>query len=194
VQAPPRKTTSGPVRVPGVQSAISVAAGAEHSCAAVSGGQLFCWGDNHYGQLGHGIQRHNSFPPQPVLIRHDVAQVVAGARHTCARLDDGAVECWGDNIEGQVGNNTTTTALTPVPVTTVDSDGTVRPLAHVIVISAGRYHTCALSATREVLCWGSNASGQLGSAAGAQALRAARTGLTDVGAVAAGGRRTCVMG
>lgn len=57
-----------PVDVPNVTQAISVAAGDEHSCAVQEGGQLLCWGDDHYGQLGHGVQEHHSFPPRPVPI------------------------------------------------------------------------------------------------------------------------------
>ncbi len=193
VQAPPRQTTSAPVKVPGIEHAVSIAAGAEHSCAAVSDGRLFCWGDNHYGQLGHGIQRHNSFPPQAVPIRGEVAQVVAGVRHTCARLRNGTVACWGENIEGQVGNGGTTPALTPVEVTTVDSDGTAGDLGNVVLLSAGWYHTCALSAKREVFCWGSNVSGQLGRVEGLRALHATRSGFTDASVMAAGGQHTCVI-
>jgi alpha-tubulin suppressor-like RCC1 family protein len=193
VQAPPRQTTSAPVRVPGIEAAVSIAAGSEHSCAAVSDGRLFCWGDNHYGQLGHGVQLHNSLPPQPVPIRGEVAQVVAGARHSCARLRDGTAACWGDNIEGQVGNGGTTPALTPVPVTTVDPDGTMGALANIVLLSAGWHHTCALSATRKVVCWGSNVSGQLGQVEGVRALRATPSGFAEVSVMAAGGQHTCVM-
>lgn len=193
VQAPPRQTSSAPVKVPGIERAVSIAAGNEHSCAAVADGRLFCWGDNHYGQLGHGIQRHNSFPPQPVAIQGEVAQVVAGTRHTCARLRDLTVQCWGDNIEGQLGNNTTTRALTPVPVATVDANGTAVPLADVERLSAGWHHTCALLANRKVLCWGSNVFGQLARVLDARALLATPLGFTDASVVAAGGQHTCVM-
>jgi alpha-tubulin suppressor-like RCC1 family protein len=193
VQAPPRQTTSTPVRVPGIEGAVSIAAGSEHSCAAVADGRLWCWGDNHYGQLGHGIQRHNSFPPQVVPIRGETLQVVAGARHTCARLREGTAACWGDNIEGQVGNGRITPALTPVDVTTGDSDGTAGTLANVAQLSAGWHHTCAFAATREVFCWGSNAFGQLGRVTGLRALHATASSLTDVAVLAAGGQHTCVM-
>jgi alpha-tubulin suppressor-like RCC1 family protein len=193
VQAPPRQTSSLPVRVPGIERAISIAAGNEHSCAAVDDGRLFCWGDNHYGQLGHGIRRHNSFPPRPVMIQGEVVQVVAGTRHTCARLRDRTVQCWGDNIEGQVGNGTTVAALTPVSVSEVGTDGTVGPLADAEQISAGWHHACALLASREVVCWGGNVFGQLARVLGTRALYATPVGFRDAAVLAAGGQHTCIM-
>ena len=41
----------------------------------------------------------------------------AGFYHTCARLTDGTMKCWGYNILGQLGDGTTLTRLTPTSVT-----------------------------------------------------------------------------
>jgi hypothetical protein len=63
------------------------------------------------------------------------------------------VWCWGGNDAGQVGSN---------PNTFVSTPELAHPSLNAIDVSAGGAHTCALSATRQIRCWGSNASGQTG--------------------------------
>ena len=83
-----------------------------------------------------------------------VAAIVAGATHACALTTGGAVKCWGGNTAGQLGDNSTTQRLTPVPVSTLSSG--------VLAIAAGQYHTCAVMIAGGVKCWGLNTNGQLG--------------------------------
>ena len=89
--------------------------------------------------------------------------IAAGRAHTCALRADGTVGCWGDNIEGQLGDGTTTNRSTPV---------TVSGLANVVAVAAGNHHTCALRADGTVRCWGSNSAGELGDGYQNQALDA----------------------
>ncbi len=182
-----------PVMVPGVVNAIAVAAGNEHTCAVQQDGQLLCWGDNHFGQLGHGIQEHHSFPPRPVPIAGKALTVAAGRRHTCALLQDRTVQCWGEGFEGQLGDGLRKDSLLPVRVTVRDSGGHVATLGHVTAITAGSQHTCALLKGGQLWCWGSNALGQLGRVEGVMADRPVFSGLTDVVTVAAGGWHTCAL-
>jgi alpha-tubulin suppressor-like RCC1 family protein len=81
-------------------------------------------------------------------------QVSAGDFHTCATTTQGAVRCWGFNGAGQLGNGTTTNRARPVPVKGLGSG--------VQAVSAGGNHTCALTNTGAVKCWGFNLYGQLG--------------------------------
>jgi hypothetical protein len=64
-----------------------------------------CWGDGSAGQLGVS---------NVVVEGLDVVETTAGARHTCALLDDASVWCWGDSVMGQAGDHSLTLATTPV--------------------------------------------------------------------------------
>jgi alpha-tubulin suppressor-like RCC1 family protein len=108
---------TGPRRVPGVDDAVAIAAGAEHACAVRAGGTITCWGDDELGQVGDGtIGGGTVRTPVAVVGIDDAVAVAAGATHTCARRANGALACWGGNAFGQLGDGTTATRLTPVPV------------------------------------------------------------------------------
>lgn len=79
-------------------------------------------------------------------------QVSAGGYHTCAIYGSGGVQCWGSNIQGQLGDRTFVNRALPTPVF---------GLTNVTAVAAGGFHTCALTAG-QVKCWGANSSGQLG--------------------------------
>ena len=66
----------------------------------------------------------------------------------------GALNCWGDNGHGQLGNGATTDSSVPVDV--------VGLAGGFSTVSAGDRHTCARTTEGAVKCWGWNAQGQLG--------------------------------
>jgi alpha-tubulin suppressor-like RCC1 family protein len=141
-----------------------LALGDQHTCALRDDGRVLCWGLNDSGQLGHNTNVGTSASnPTPTLVASTdlgvVRQLALGDDHTCALRDDGRVLCWGLNDFGQLGNNTNLGTVAPnVTPTLVDSTdlGVVRQLA------LGVFHTCVLRDDGRVLCWGLNASGQLG--------------------------------
>jgi alpha-tubulin suppressor-like RCC1 family protein len=130
-----------------------VAAGADHSCAIVAGAAR-CWGENGSGQLGDGSNEDRHIPVPVVALTSGVLDIEAGHEHTCALLSGGGVECWGRNVEGQLGDETNTESDEPVEVSGLGSG--------VSAIAAGASHACALTSEGDVKCWGDNAHGQLG--------------------------------
>ena len=168
--------------------ATQVSAGNSHSCALTAAGGVKCWGNNSSGQLGDGTTTQRLVAVNAVGLESGVVQVAAGlGPHACALTTNGVVKCWGANAWGQLGDGTTSGRLTAVE--TVGLGGVVATL------SAGAYHTCALTTEGGVKCWGNNVYGQLGD--GTQIHRSTPvdvTGLTNgVVSIAAGEEHTCAL-
>jgi alpha-tubulin suppressor-like RCC1 family protein len=147
---------SVPLEVLGLAGgALKLAAGNSHTCAVGASGEVKCWGDNGWGQLGDGTNRRNSGIPVNVIgLTGGVSAISAGESHTCALTASGGVKCWGANNSGQLGDGTNQNRSTPVDVTGLASG--------VIAIAAGGGHTCALTTAGAAKCWGSNGQGELG--------------------------------
>ncbi|KIG12810.1 Molybdopterin oxidoreductase, iron-sulfur binding subunit [Enhygromyxa salina] len=142
---------------------IAVDAGGAHTCALIEGGRVRCWGLNSYGQLGLGnvvtVGDDESPSDVPdVALPGPVAQISTGlAEHTCARLENQSVYCWGRNNAGQlglghtdgIGDNEVNFEPTLVGVDVVD-------------IEIGSFQTCARGVDQTVFCWGLGYFGQLG--------------------------------
>jgi alpha-tubulin suppressor-like RCC1 family protein len=143
-----------PVQVYGMLSGImSVVTGGEHTCALTAGGAVKCWGYNKHGQLGDNSTTDRWKPVQVFGLGSKVVAISAGVYHTCALINSGRVQCWGQNTFGQIGDGYYQDRLKPV---------WVAGISNAIAISAGGGHTCALLADGGVMCWGSNMRGQLG--------------------------------
>ena len=146
---------SAPVDVTGLSSGVTaIAAGATLTCALTSGGGVQCWGNNQYGQLGDGTTSDHFTPAGVAGLSSGVQAITAGSAYTCALTESGAVQCWGANNSGHLGDGTRTNRATPVDVAGFSSQ--------VTAISAGYQHTCALTVSGAVQCWGLNDWGQLG--------------------------------
>lgn len=177
-----------PVSVSGLSSGVAgVVAGDAHTCALTSAGGAKCWGDNSFGQLGNGTTTQLTTPGNVSGLASGVANIAAGADHSCAITTAGAVRCWGYNGDGELGNGTTTDNPTP---------GTVSGLTSgVAAVAAGAYHTCAATTAGAAKCWGYNAYGELGNGTTTASLTPASvSGLSSgVAALAAGSYHTCAL-
>lgn len=156
-------------------TSIATAAGANHTCAVITGGTVRCWGDDTFGQIGQpytpiGVVASGpvfitfSTFPVPVTDVSTAVGVTAGARHSCANLSGGGVQCWGDDSSGQLGNGA---FFGPAPVA-IDLPNTtwlpvsVKNLVTATQVDAGFSHTCAHLSNNIIACWGDNSAGQLG--------------------------------
>ena len=149
-------SSSLPARVSGISGATAIATGSTHSCAVVAG-IVKCWGFNGSGQLGNNTQTSSLTPVNASGISSAVS-VGVGQAHTCAALASGAVMCWGNDLEGQLG----TGVLSPsgfLKIPTAIQAGSVTGATKMV---AGEVSTCALTSAGAVFCWGNGSIGQLG--------------------------------
>lgn len=154
-----------PVSVGGTVT--QIAAGWDHTCALLDGGTVRCWGQGASGRLGYGNTNNigdNELPATAgdIPLTNDgtaVVQIDAGETHNCALFETGAVKCWGNGAQGQLGYGNTQTIgddETPDTVGYVDVGGVVTQIV------LGNAHSCALLEGGTIRCWGDGASGRLG--------------------------------
>jgi alpha-tubulin suppressor-like RCC1 family protein len=136
--------------------------GGDYTCGVAIGGAAFCWGSNRSGQLGTGAIGSVSLVPVAVAGGQTFTSVTAGRSHTCALTTGGAVFCWGENLDLQLGRGPQTGGsladATPVQVT----GGELPAAVTFSSISAGVNHTCGVGIDGFAYCWGSNVFGALG--------------------------------
>jgi alpha-tubulin suppressor-like RCC1 family protein len=148
-------SSSTPVDVAGLTSgAAEVVASDAHTCALMEAGGVKCWGWNGFGQLGDGTLTSSSTPVDVSGLSSGVTTLAGSGSHTCVVVTGGAMECWGRNDRGQIGDGTATNRSVPVEVVGLDSG--------VATIGAGLYHTCVVDDEGAAKCWGRNDRGQIG--------------------------------
>lgn len=134
---------------------IYVGAGGFVSCGIRTGGSLYCWGANVYGERGTGPPYEGSEIHDPTPVATDIqwSQVEGGFRHTCGLDADSRLYCWGWNQDRQLG--LPASGFVPTPTLVIDD-------ARFKSVSPGQSHTCAIRDDRTLWCWGNNDSGQIG--------------------------------
>lgn len=163
-----------------------------HLCARENNGRLWCWGSNSDGQLGI---RPGQSGARAGLVESSLAveftgvlQIEVGGRHTCARLADDSVWCWGADDRGQLGIGAPTPNQTnPTPLATDFVD-----------IELGLDFSCGRQTDDRVLCWGANELNQLGTGtlAGSALPTPVQSGGADLaadGELESGNNHSCVQ-
>ena len=130
----------------------TLVAGSSHTCG-ISEEQVLCWGGNSFGQLGDGSAEDRSHPVQVQGLPAAPTHLSAGAVHACALVAGGQAYCWGQNLQGQLGDGTTQNRASAVAV---------RGGLRFTEIHAGGAQTCGMTEDGTQYCWGLNRSGQLG--------------------------------
>ncbi|MEZ5102370.1 MAG: hypothetical protein R3C15_21725 [Thermoleophilia bacterium] len=182
-----------PVRVLASARLTQLTAGTYHSCALTVQGVVLCWGQDFVGQVGDDAGLVDRGRPTPVALPRGrrATQVSAGASHSCAVLDDGAVACWGWALSGRLGDGSTQ-GEQPIPVKVDLPAGRVARS-----VSAGGFHTCAVLDDASAWCWGSDDEGQLGDGdAFVDRPRPSRVALPagrGAEAISAGDHHTCAL-
>lgn len=163
---------------------VAVSLGPEFLVALHGDGTVETWGENQDGQLGNGQSGSRQLQGQIVNVS-DVVEIGAGRSHACGRTDAGAVRCWGANHAGQCGRDPTAIPIVTTPWEVLDGAK---------ALAVGSRHTCLIRQVDDnVICWGSNESGQLGVPIGANYEHVPQALSEKADALALGGSHTCAL-
>ncbi len=151
---------------------VEIASGSNHSCIRYSDGSVKCFGLGSSGQLGNGSTTNiadtaaslgGNIPFVNLGTGRTATMLAVGFTHSCARLDNATVKCWGQNTYGELGIGNTTNMGSAanqmgdsLPAVNVGTGRTVTK------IYAFGYSTCAILDNGAGKCWGLNTTGQLG--------------------------------
>ena len=155
---------------------IEMAAGFHHTCSIYDDYNLYCWGDNFWGQVGNngtlgGANEDVGYPTLIPLPQNRTAIAVnLGGDSSCTILDNGSGMCWGLNDHGQLGDGTMADKNAPTPITVIPSNRTLAAIA------VGVNNTCGLLDDGSVYCWGNNSYGQHGDGTNSDSNLTATTG------------------
>ncbi|XP_047280954.1 putative E3 ubiquitin-protein ligase HERC4 isoform X9 [Homo sapiens] len=136
---------------------VQVACGYYHSLALSKASEVFCWGQNKYGQLGLGTDCKKQTSPQLLksLLGIPFMQVAAGGAHSFVLTLSGAIFGWGRNKFGQLGLNDENDRYVPNLLKSLRSQ-------KIVYICCGEDHTAALTKEGGVFTFGAGGYGQLG--------------------------------
>jgi alpha-tubulin suppressor-like RCC1 family protein len=154
------------------RTATQITAGKSHTCARLDDGTVKCWGGTREGQLGLGDTQPRgnvpgemgaNLPAVDLGPGRTATQVAAGLNHTCARLDDGTLKCWGVGVWGQLGlGDKQSRGDGPGEMGASLLAVDLGPGRTATQVTAGESRTCVRLDDGTVKCWGENLLGQLG--------------------------------
>ena len=169
--------------ISGTVQATAICAGGYHSLAIKSGGSLWAWGMNSYGELGDGTTtEHNS--PEQITGLSGATQICAGQYHSLAMRNDGSVWAWGNGFNGQLGNGNIGELKVPTQVVGFNA----------VSIGCGSSISVAVESNGTVWICGQNEYGQVGDGTNNQQDAPVQVpGLTSITAIASSGDHSLAL-
>lgn len=154
-----------------------------HICITNLNDKVYCSG---YNNLTDAMKLYSFWSFTPELLSDDpIKSVSSGLEFLCfLKRDSRDVFCRGKNNLGQLGDGTTTDSPT-------EFKKVIGLPVNIVSISSGLNHTCALTASEQIWCWGLGASGQLGYVASSSATAQYVGGLPPMKSISAGGYLSC---
>ena len=158
----------GTITVGTLPATTSLATTGSGYSALLASGSVDCWGDNTYGELGNGTTTGPDCSgtcnpmPGPVSGITTARRLVGGIDGYCALLASGSVDCWGENIYGDLGNGTTTGPDDCSGYPCNPTPGPVSGVTTAISLVTGYIGYSAVLTSGSVDCWGDNTYGELG--------------------------------
>ena len=150
--SPTNKST--PVSVCGtIRTFCRIAAGNAHSLAIDKNGRAWAWGTGSAGALGDNSVTAKSTPVCVCGTIRTFCQITGGVGSSMAIDNNGRAWSWGSNTLGQLGDNSTTSKITPVSVC-----GTVKTFCQITMNG----QSLAIDKNGRLWGWGDNTFGQLG--------------------------------
>ena len=144
-----------------LQSATAIDVGADHGCALLANTTVKCWGENIVGQVGN-TSGQRSLKATAVMSEDGfsavtgVISVSAGWDSSCLVVSGGVGKCFGENMNGLLGNGLTGSSGTlGVPLNIIN-------VTNFTDVVAGYMHSCGLTAIGGAYCWGVASNGRLG--------------------------------
>jgi alpha-tubulin suppressor-like RCC1 family protein len=158
--------------------------GTGHACAVRNDGTLLCWGANADAQLGIGMT--SDMTKQPTEVEGNKWEhVAAGQHHTCG-IRSGELYCWGRGDSGELGLPNRRRPIATAPARVGADSGWE-------AIAVGTSHSCAISGTTRLWCWGRNGEGELGMTPSNPVQQPTQVGTIRYGEIGLGGTYTCAV-
>ncbi|XP_057550889.1 PH, RCC1 and FYVE domains-containing protein 1-like [Amaranthus tricolor] len=137
----------------------NIACGGRHAALVTKQGEIFSWGEESGGRLGHGVDADVSHPKLiDALSTTNIELVACGEHHTCAVTLSGELYTWGDGAFnfGLLGHGNDVSHWVPKRV-----NGPLEGI-HVSSISCGPWHTAVVTSAGQLFTFGDGTFGVLG--------------------------------
>lgn len=126
-----------------IPPALQLVSGANHACVLTSQGEVWCWGDNQYGQIAQKIAPTGVVPSRIEGLPADIISIYAGKNHTCAFTQSATLWCWGHNHVQQIDESTDELVITPRQIFAN---------RQITQVGVALDSTCVITTNQEIVC------------------------------------------